>query len=59
MTKAGMVKIGEKYGYTFKETWKDGYVLENTAGHKITAPTLKGLHNCFKKWVIEKEGAAL
>ena len=52
-----IMKICKDYNWTFKGKTHKGWTVENNlvSGHIITSPTLEGLYNCMKKWVIEKD----
>ena len=54
--KTKIIKIYEEYNWTFKGKTSKGWTVENNLvkGNIITSPTLEGLYNCMKKWIIKE-----
>lgn len=52
-----IIKICKEYNWTFKGKTSNGWAVENNLldGYIIVSPTLDGLYNCMKKWIIEKD----
>lgn len=53
--KSKIIKICNDYNWTFKGETRKGWTVENNliSGNVITSPTLEGLYNCMKKWIVE------
>ena len=52
-----ILKICKDYNWTFKGKTSKGWTVENNLikGHIITSPTLEGLYNFMKKWIVKNK----
>lgn len=55
--KRKIMKLCNDYNWSFKGKTSKGWAVENNLinGNIITSPTLEGLYNCMKKWIVEKD----